>query len=69
MNNAVIAVLAIILGLGAWASTGDSGQPRALSATADSDQQVPKPIRITRVNTDPWIAIKNLGQQTRQMRG
>ena len=38
MSNAAIAALAILLALGAWASTSDSDQPEASSANADSDQ-------------------------------
>lgn len=61
MNNAVITLLAIALGLGAWASTGGSDQPAASSIRAGPHQRGPsttqaeraaKPIRITRV-TDP----------------
>jgi len=73
MRKIVIAVLSTALSLTVWAPT----------ATADSGQQAPKPIRITRVMYDPpgpdtgtnanlnreWVAIKNFGQQTRQLRG
>ena len=65
MSNAAIAALAILLALGAWASTSDSeqsetstatadsDQPEASTTTADSDQPGAKPIRITRVSYDP----------------
>jgi len=65
MNNAVILTLGIALGLGAWASTGDSdqraasttpaasNQPGASTATTNSDLPIAKPIRITRVSYDP----------------
>jgi Lamin Tail Domain len=79
MNNAVIAALAIVLGLGAWATTTDSDQRGgstrdsdrrgAPTATADPDRRGAKPIRITKISYDPWVAIKNFGQRTRQLRG
>ena len=71
MHKIVIATLSTALTLSAWAPT----------ATAASEQQV-KPIRIARVSYDPpgsdtgtnahlnreWVAIKNFGQQARQLR-
>jgi hypothetical protein len=93
MSNAAIAILAILLALGAWALS-DSDQRAASTAPAESDQRgastpaadsdaQAKPIRIATVSYDPpgpdtassahlnreWVAIKNVGQQTRQMRG
>jgi hypothetical protein len=69
MNNVVIVTLAIVLGFGAWVSTADSSQQEASTGTADSGQREAGPIRITRVGYDPWVEIKNVGQQTRQLRG
>jgi Lamin Tail Domain len=73
MRRIVIASLSTALALGAWVPT----------ATADADQQAPKPIRITKVSYDPpgpdtgsnahlnreRVTIKNFGQRTRQLRG
>jgi hypothetical protein len=67
MNNVVIATLAIVLGLGAWAAR-DSDQRGASTATTEPDRAA-TPIQITRVNYDPWIAIKNFGQRTRHLSG
>ena len=61
MNNAVIATLAIVLALGAWASTRDSDQREATIPSADSNRaadpdadsdRAAKPIRISRVGYD-----------------